>query len=169
MISDVFSPGADFTVVKNALAVFDCSRNKDGVYILDADPSIRCNEVCTLWCHLRCRVAVDGAVCSDLRAKCRPPHSLYACSALGIGCAQAGGVQQRMKPAAALSLVVYAAGIPLAYFYLLVKHRSAIVADQVLKLQGLGNTKTSNPNFHIRRRLQKLYVWLSQGGGRSRA
>jgi hypothetical protein len=37
---------ADFTLVKNALAVFDCSRNKDGVYILDADPSIRCNEVC---------------------------------------------------------------------------------------------------------------------------
>jgi hypothetical protein len=33
------------TVVKGALSVFDCSVNQDGVYILDADPSIRCNEV----------------------------------------------------------------------------------------------------------------------------
>ncbi len=33
------------TIVKSALSVFDCSRNKDGLYILDADPSIRCDEV----------------------------------------------------------------------------------------------------------------------------
>ena len=71
---------------------------------------------------------------------------------------QAGGVQQRMKPAAALALVVYAAGIPLAFFWLLLRHRAGIVADQTLKLQGMGNTKATNPNFHIRRRLQKLYV-----------
>ena len=32
-------------VVKGALSVFDCSLNKDGQYILDADPSIKCNEV----------------------------------------------------------------------------------------------------------------------------
>lgn len=31
-------------VVKGALSVFDCSKNKDGAYILDADPSIRCDE-----------------------------------------------------------------------------------------------------------------------------
>jgi hypothetical protein len=32
-------------VVKGALSVFDCSKNESGVWILDADPSIRCNEV----------------------------------------------------------------------------------------------------------------------------
>jgi hypothetical protein len=32
-------------LVKGALSVFDCTQNKDGVYILDADPSIKCNEV----------------------------------------------------------------------------------------------------------------------------
>ncbi len=32
-------------VVKGALSVFDCSKNKDGVWILDADPSIKCYVV----------------------------------------------------------------------------------------------------------------------------
>ena len=32
-------------LVKGALSVFDCSKNDDGVLILDADPSIHCNEV----------------------------------------------------------------------------------------------------------------------------
>jgi hypothetical protein len=32
-------------VVKSSLSVFDCSRNEDGVYILDADPSIVCHQV----------------------------------------------------------------------------------------------------------------------------
>ncbi len=36
---------ADFTATKQAVSVFDCSKNKDGVYILDADPSIKCNVV----------------------------------------------------------------------------------------------------------------------------
>ena len=40
-------------VVKGALSVFDCSKNKDGVWILDADPSIKCYEVCTLLCLVR--------------------------------------------------------------------------------------------------------------------
>jgi hypothetical protein len=34
-----------FVIVKGALSVFDCSQNKDGVLLLDADPSIKCNEV----------------------------------------------------------------------------------------------------------------------------
>jgi hypothetical protein len=33
------------TLVKGALSVFDCSVTPDGLYILDADPSIKCNEV----------------------------------------------------------------------------------------------------------------------------
>ncbi len=30
---------------QGALGVFDCSKNTDGIFILDADPSIVCNEV----------------------------------------------------------------------------------------------------------------------------
>jgi hypothetical protein len=36
-------------VVKGALSVFDCSKNKDGVWILDADPSIKCYVVRVLF------------------------------------------------------------------------------------------------------------------------
>jgi hypothetical protein len=47
-----------FMLVKGALGVFDCSRNKDGVYILDADPSIICNEVGVV-----CNCGYQGASC----------------------------------------------------------------------------------------------------------
>jgi hypothetical protein len=33
------------TVTKGALSVFDCTINKSGAFLLDADPSIRCYEV----------------------------------------------------------------------------------------------------------------------------
>jgi hypothetical protein len=36
-------------LAKGALSVFDCTQNKDGVYILDADPSIKCDEVRAEW------------------------------------------------------------------------------------------------------------------------
>ena len=32
-------------LVKGALSVFDCTLNKDGVYILDADPAVTCGQV----------------------------------------------------------------------------------------------------------------------------
>jgi hypothetical protein len=48
-----------------------------------------------------------------------------------------------MKAPAALALIVYAAGIPLAFFILLVRNRAAIKEDQILKLQGLGNSSAS--------------------------
>jgi hypothetical protein len=44
------------TVTRGALSVFDCTRNSSGVYTLDADPSIRCHQVCGC-CGMR---AVDS-------------------------------------------------------------------------------------------------------------
>jgi hypothetical protein len=32
-------------LVKGMLSIFDCSENSDGIWILDADPAIRCYEV----------------------------------------------------------------------------------------------------------------------------
>jgi hypothetical protein len=82
---------------------------------------------------------------------------------------QPGGVQESMKTPAALALVFYAAGIPLSFFYFLVKHRKGIQADQALKLQGLGNSAATNTNYHIRRRLQKLYRYRAWAQCMSRA
>ena len=70
---------------------------------------------------------------------------------------QAGGVQERLKPAAALSLVGYAVGLPLTFLVLLVKHRASIVADQALRVAGQGSTEATNPYFHIRMQFQELY------------
>ena len=32
-------------LVRGMLSIFDCSKNADGILILDADPSVRCNVV----------------------------------------------------------------------------------------------------------------------------
>ncbi len=70
---------------------------------------------------------------------------------------QAGGIQESLKPAAAVSLVVYTLGLPLSFLVILVKHRRAIQADQALRVANKGNDETTNPNFYIRRRYQELY------------
>ena len=75
----------------------------------------------------------------------------------GTGALQAGSVQIRMKPAASLSLVLYAAGLPLGTFLILLSHRRAIHDDQTLRMKGLGSTRATNPNYHVRRRFEKLY------------
>jgi hypothetical protein len=61
-----------------------------------------------------------------------------------------------MKPAASVALVLYAAGIPLAFLLLLLRNREGIKRDQVLRLQGLGASTATNPDYHLRKRLQKL-------------
>ncbi len=45
---------------------------------------------------------------------------------------QPGGVQNSLKPAAILSLVVYTVGLPATFLFILVRHRRAIFMDQVL-------------------------------------
>jgi hypothetical protein len=50
------------SVVKGALSVFDCTKNKDGVYILDADPSIVCNKVRRVYLAEWARGSDMGAV-----------------------------------------------------------------------------------------------------------
>jgi hypothetical protein len=70
---------------------------------------------------------------------------------------QVGGAQESLKPAAAVSLVVYTLGLPLSFLVILLKHRHAIRADQKLRVGNQGNSEATNPNFHIRRRYQELY------------
>ncbi len=48
------------TLVRGMLSVFDCSRAPGGDYLLDADPSIKCNQVLeeALVCGIAVRMAV---------------------------------------------------------------------------------------------------------------
>jgi hypothetical protein len=63
-------------VVKGALSVFDCSLNKDGVRILDADPSIACDEVRgSLLCSTR---ALSFTRCDVYFMSCIDPSLLCA-------------------------------------------------------------------------------------------
>jgi hypothetical protein len=143
-------------VVKGALSVFDCSMNKDGAWILDADPSIKCNVVRRrsesrhnrLW-----RLSLEWELCSP-SPFCPHPASRN-CTPM---CVQVGGIQEAMKPAAAMSLVVYTVGLPASFFTILVVHRNSIFLDQTLREKHLGNTPDTNPNWTTRRRFQELCV-----------
>jgi hypothetical protein len=72
---------------------------------------------------------------------------------------QPGSVAKRLRPAAALSLVCYAVGLPLSFLVILIKHRKSILEDQAMRVVGQGATEATNPYFHIRTRYQELYRW----------
>jgi hypothetical protein len=76
---------------------------------------------------------------------------------------QVGGVQESLKPAAAMSIVVYTVGLPVAFFTILLKYRAEIRADQTLRVASDGHTAASNPNLHIRKRYQELYRCVCSG------
>ena len=63
----------------------------------------------------------------------------------------------RIRKWAIASAVLYAAGIPLVFAWLLFSHRREIQADQQLRVQGQGNSRALNPYFPVRQRYQKLY------------
>lgn len=73
---------------------------------------------------------------------------------------QPGSVQESLKPAAALSIVMYTLGLPAAFLGILVWHRTAIHADQTLRVANEGASAATNPNYHIRMRYQELYRWV---------
>lgn len=63
----------------------------------------------------------------------------------------------RIRKWAVASAVLYAAGIPLVFAWLLFSHRREIQADQQLRVRGQGNSRALNPYFPVRQRYQKLY------------
>ena len=62
-----------------------------------------------------------------------------------------------LLPWAITSLVVYGAGIPCAFAFILVLRRSSIAKDQLLREKGRGNTAYSNPWYSTRVQFGKLY------------
>lgn len=70
---------------------------------------------------------------------------------------QAGGTQELMKPWAALSLALFTVGLPLSFFIIMYRFRNEIYADQRLRERNVGNSPTTNPNFHVRKRFEEMY------------
>jgi hypothetical protein len=66
-----------------------------------------------------------------------------------------------MKPAATVSMILYAFGMPLVFLIILFRHRASIVRDQTLRMRGQGGT-ASNPDFSIRTRYQELYRYVQR-------
>ena len=62
-----------------------------------------------------------------------------------------------MRPYAFLSMVFYTFGFPIVFAVILYRYRNEIRADQELRMRGTGNSRATNPYFHIRQRFQKLY------------
>jgi hypothetical protein len=133
-------------LAKGAFSLFDCTQNKDGTYILDADPSIKCDEV-----------GQNGSGRWIPSFTHQPRSAVVAVWCVQMLVLQAGSVQEALKPAAALSIVVYTLGLPVAFLTILIRHRGAIHADQTLRVANEGESEATNPNFHIRRRYQELY------------
>jgi hypothetical protein len=63
----------------------------------------------------------------------------------------------RIRKWAIASAVLYAAGIPLIFAWILFRYRNSIRADQEMRSHGQGNSRNLNPFFAIRQRYQKLY------------
>ena len=74
-----------------------------------------------------------------------------------IVCGQRGGSHERMQLVAGLMLALYAVGIPCLFGFILLRHRTGIQYDQLLRQKGEGDTALTNPYLFLRRRYGKLY------------
>jgi hypothetical protein len=126
-----------FLVVKGMLSAFDCTKNDDGIPFLDAEPSLRCDNVSPF--------APSPSVVS------------FGFLLVHIACPQPPPVLLRIRKWAIASAVLYAAGIPIIFAWILFRYRNSIRADQEMRSHGQGNSRNLNPFFAIRQRYQKLY------------
>ena len=62
-----------------------------------------------------------------------------------------------MRDVGALSLVLFGAGVPLAFVGILWRYRGEMFADQLLRVRNEGETAITNPHIRVRRRFRKLY------------
>jgi hypothetical protein len=74
-----------------------------------------------------------------------------------IVCGDVHGPHARMRAAAITTFVVYLVGFPLALAVFLLRHRTQVHNDQVLRERGEGDTALTNPNISFRRRYRKIY------------
>ncbi len=125
-----------------------------------------CVRVCVRACVCACvRVCVCVCVCVCVR------HELFCAGSYGrvhclhssckcCVCLQPSPTLTRIQKLGYASAVFYTVGIPAAFAFVLFRYRSQIFADQTLRARGTGNSRRSNPNYHIRQRYQKLYRYM---------
>ena len=73
-------------------------------------------------------------------------------------CGVPGGLQMRLLPFAIIALLVYTLGYPSTVAWVLYKNREKIMEDQLLRAQGTGTDRLTNPRgYSVRKRYSKLY------------
>jgi hypothetical protein len=72
-------------------------------------------------------------------------------------CDTSVGSYARMRAVAALSVVVYVLGLPMALTAFMARSWRKVQQDQRLRERGEGDSQLTNPHFHFRRRFRKVY------------
>jgi hypothetical protein len=115
--------------------------------------------------HMQARVCDLRAVCVSVVVK----SSLVPFDCVSLGavrvleseptalCDASVGSYARMRAVAALSVVVYVLGLPMALTAFMVRTWRKVQQDQRLRERGEGDSQLTNPHFHFRRRFRKVY------------
>jgi hypothetical protein len=72
-------------------------------------------------------------------------------------CDAAVGPYARMRAVGAVTIVVFALGLPITLAVVLARNWARVQLDQELRERGEGNSPLTNPHFHFRRRFRKVY------------
>jgi hypothetical protein len=75
-----------------------------------------------------------------------------------IVCYQPGGVHLFLLPFAFFAMALYVAGLPLLSLWWLRKNKQVIKYDQLLRAQGVGSDRQTNPHFAFRKTFKALYM-----------
>jgi hypothetical protein len=63
-----------------------------------------------------------------------------------------------MRAIGSTLLVLYGAGLPLLFVFVLRRFSREMYSDQLLRVRGEGESSVTNPHIHIRRRFRKVWV-----------
>jgi len=107
------------------------------------------------------RSALDVFNCSPTDP---PDGNQYMSGMLDVICWESGSIQMKLLPYGILAIFVYVVGLPVLAYFFLRKKRDAIKYDQILRIQGLGDDRRTNPRFYkFRKTWSKLYYHFAPG------
>ena len=91
-----------------------------------------------------------------------PPDGKEYMEAVFEECYVPGLTQMTLLPYACVTLVVYTLGFPALVYYVLRKNKDNIKTDQILRVLGEGD-KRSSPTYQFRKRYHKMYYHFRPG------
>eukprot|EP00947_MAST-08B_sp_MAST-8B-sp1_P002249 g2249.t1 len=62
-----------------------------------------------------------------------------------------------LRPFATVAIIFYSVLLPAWFLYIVVKNKNVVEEDQILRMQGKGYTKETNPHYSFRKKYNKLY------------